>query len=214
LQFKNFIGYFVAFTFFDMNMKYFTKYCLIMFMATIALAGCSRTVKRIDPNTQTDLSGRWNDTDSRLTSQAMIEDMFGRSWAIAFEQRHQKKPVIVVGLVNNKSHEHINTETFIRDLERAIVNNGSIRLVQAGEMREELRRERAGQQEFASPETTKKWGRELGADFMLQGTVNSIVDGYRRNQTVYYQIDLMLANIETNEIVWFGNKEIKKMIRN
>jgi len=195
-------------------MKSFAKYCLIAFMATIVLAGCSRTVKRIDPSTQTDLSGRWNDTDSRLTATAMIEQMFGNSWAIAFEQRHQKKPVIVVGLINNKSHEHIPTETFIKDLERAIVNNGSIRLVEAGEMREELRRERAGQQDFASPETTKRWGQELGADFMLQGTVNSIVDGYRKNQAVYYQVDLTLSNIETTERVWMGNKEIKKMIRN
>ena len=195
-------------------MKSLVKYCLIALLAIIALEGCSRSVKRIDPNTQTDLSGRWNDTDSRLTAQAMIEQMFGNAWAVAFEQRHKKKPVIVVGLINNKSHEHINTETFIKDLERAIINNGSIRLVEAGESREALRRERAGQQEFASPETAKKWGRELGADFMLQGTVNSIVDGYKRNQAVYYQIDLTLSNIETNERVWMGNKEIKKMIRN
>jgi len=197
-----------------MNMKSSVKYCLIVFMAIITLGGCSHSVKRIDPSTQTDLSGRWNDTDSRLTANAMIEQMFGNAWAVNFEQRHQKKPVIVVGLINNKSHEHINTETFIKDLERAIVNNGSIRLVEAGESREALRRERAGQQEFASPETAKKWGRELGADFMLQGTVNSIVDGYKRNQAVYYQIDLTLSNIETNERVWMGNKEIKKMIRN
>jgi len=197
-----------------MNTKSFANYCLIIFMAMITLTGCSRTVKRIDPSTQTDLSGRWNDTDSRLTAQAMIEQMFGNAWAIAFEQQHHKKPVLVVGLVNNKSHEHISTETFIRDLERAIINNGSIRLVEAGERREELRRERAGQQEFASPETAKRWGRELGADFMLQGTVNSIVDSYKRNKAVYYQIDLLLNNIETTERVWMGNKEIKKMIRN
>ena len=197
-----------------MNMKSFVNYCLIAFLAIITLTGCSRTVKRVDPSTQTDLSGRWNDTDSRLTAQAMIEQMFGNAWAIAFEQRHQKKPVIVVGLVNNKSHEHINVETFIKNLEGAIVNNGSIRLVEGGEMREALRRERAGQQEFVSPETAKKWGRELGADFMLQGTVNSIVDQYKKNQAIYYQIDLTLSNIETTERVWQGNKEIKKMIRN
>jgi uncharacterized protein (TIGR02722 family) len=197
-----------------MDMKSFAKYCLIALLAIVTLGGCSRTVKRIDPSTQTDLSGRWNDTDSRLTATAMIEQMFGNSWAIAFEQRHKKKPIIVVGLINNKSHEHINTETFIKDLERAIINNGSIRLVEAGESREALRRERAGQQDFASPETAKKWGRELGADFMLQGTVNSIVDGYKKNKAVYYQIDLTLSNIETNERVWMGNKEIKKMIRN
>ena len=195
-------------------MKYFTKCCLIAFLAIITLGGCSHSVKRIDPSTQTDLSGRWNDTDSRLTANAMIEQMFGNRWALVFEQQHKKRPVIIVGLVNNKSHEHINTETFIKDLERAIINNGSIRLVEAGENREALRRERANQQEFASPETAKRWGRELGADFMLQGTVNSIVDGYKKNQAVYYQIDLSLSNLETNARVWMGNKEIKKMIRN
>lgn len=197
-----------------MNIKSFSSYCLIALLTIMMLGGCSRSVKRIDPGTQTDLSGRWNDTDSRLTANAMIEQMFGNRWAIAFEQAHQRRPVIIVGLVNNRSHEHINTETFIRNLENAIVNNGSIRLVQAGDRREELRRERAAQQDFASAETTKRWGQELGADFMLQGTINSITDGYRRNQTIYYQIDLMLSNLETNEVVWMGNNEIKKMIRN
>jgi len=197
-----------------MNMKYFVKYCLIAILTIVTLGGCSRTVKRIDPNTQTDLSGRWNDTDSRVTAQALIEKMFGNRWALVFEQQHKKRPVIIVGLVNNKSHEHINVETFIRDLERAIINDGSIRLVEAGANREELRRERASQQEFASPETAKRWGRELGADFILQGSVNSIVDGYGRNKAVYYQIDLLLNNLETNERVWMGEHKIKKMIRN
>ena len=195
-------------------MKSFSNYCLIALLTMLMLGGCSRTVKRIDPNTQTDLSGRWNDTDSRLTAEAMIEQMFGNKWSVAFEQQHRRKPVLIVGLVNNKSHEHIATETFIKDLEKAIINNGSIRLVQAGEKREELRRERAGQQDFASPETTKRWGQELGADFMLQGSINSIVDGYKKDQAVYYQIDLELSNIESNEMVWIGDKKIKKMIRN
>ena len=197
-----------------MNIKSFSSYCLIALLTIVMLGGCSRTVRRIDTSSQIDLSGRWNDTDSRNTSNAMIEQMFGNQWAIAFEQRHQRRPVIIVGLVNNRSHEHINTETFIRDLERAIINNGSIRLVQAGDRREELRRERAGQQEFASVETAKRWGLELGADFMLQGTLNSIVDSYRRERVVNYQVDLMLTNIETNEIVWMGNHVERKMIRN
>ncbi|MDR1866064.1 MAG: penicillin-binding protein activator LpoB [Bacteroidales bacterium] len=195
-------------------MKKTVKFSMLALMAIIVAGSCSRTIKRVDPGTSTDLSGRWNDTDSRVTAESMIEQMFGNAWSVAFEQQHRKKPVIVVGLINNKSHEHINTETFIKDLEKAIIKNGSIRLVQAGEKREELRRERAGQREFASPETAKKWGRELGADFMLQGVVNSITDSYKNDQTVMYQIDLELSNIETNEIVWMGDHKIKKMIRN
>ena len=107
----------------------------------------------------------------------------------------------------------INSETFIKDIEKAIIKNGSVRLVQAGEKRQELRTERDEQnQGYTSPETAKKWGLELGADFMLQGTINSIVDSYKKEQVVYYQVDLELTNLETNEVVWMGDKKIKKQV--
>ena len=94
-----------------------------------------------------------------------------------------------------------------------MVNNGSVRLVQAGAKREELRDEREQHnQGYVLPETAKKWGRELGADFMLQGTINSIVDSYKKNKAVFYQIDLEMTNLESGEIVWMGNKKIKKTI--
>lgn len=181
---------------------------------TIALInGCAnRKITRVDPNETIDLSGRWNDSDSRLVSEEMIGDVLTSAWLPIYTKANDKRPVVVVGLVENKSHEHINSETFIKDIEKAIIRDGNIRLVVAGEKRNELRKERAEQQDYASPETTKKWGKELGADFILQGTINSIVDAYKKQKVVTYQIDLQLTNIETNEVVWMGDKKIKKQI--
>ena len=181
---------------------------------TIALInGCAnRKITRVDPNETIDLSGRWNDSDSRLVSEEMIGDVLTSAWLPSSTKANDKRPVVVVGLVENKSHEHINSETFIKDIEKAIIRDGNIRLVVAGEKRNELRKERAEQQDYASPETTKKWGKELGADFILQGTINSIVDAYKKQKVVTYQIDLQLTNIETNEVVWMGDKKIKKQI--
>ena len=93
------------------------------------------------------------------------------------------------------------------------MKDGNARLVVAGEKRNELRKEKADQQDYASPETIKKWGRELGADFMLQGTINSMVDQYKKEKVITYQVDLQLTNIETNEVVWIGDKKIKKHVR-
>ena len=181
---------------------------------TIALInGCAnRKITRVDPNETIDLSGRWNDSDSRLVSEEMIGDLLTSAWIPRYLKANDKRPVVVVGLVENKSHEHINSETFIKDVEKAIIRDGNIRLVVAGEKRNELRKERAEQQDYASPETTKKWGKELGADFISQGTINSIVDSYKKQKVVTYQIDLQLTNIETNEVVWMGDKKIKKQI--
>ena len=185
----------------------------LVVLAIALINGCAnRKITRVDPNETIDLSGRWNDSDSRLVSEEMIGDLLTSAWIPRYLKANDKRPVVVVGLVENKSHEHINSETFIKDVEKAIIRDGNIRLVVAGEKRNELRKERAEQQDYASPETTKKWGKELGADFILQGTINSIVDSYKKQKVVTYQIDLQLTNIETNEVVWMGDKKIKKQI--
>lgn len=191
-------------------------YSLLVLSLLVLIVGCqtSRKVQRIDEKAQIDLSGRWNDTDSKLVAEEMIRDVLSRPWLSEFTVIKVKKPAVIVGLVKNKTHELISTETFIKDIEREFINSGKVSVVQAGEAREELRDERADQQEYAATETIKKWGREKGADFMLQGVVNSIVDKEGNQKVVFYQIDLELTDMETNEKAWLGNKKIKKFITN
>ncbi len=181
------------------------------------LFGCTpkRQVQRISTEESVDLSGRWNDTDSRMVAQDMIDQLLHDNWIDYYNTKNpNKRPILIVGIIRNKSHEHIDANTFIKDIERAIIQDASARLVQAGNKRDELRRERMEQQNFASSETVKNWGLELGADYMLQGTINSIVDTYKKEKVVYYQINLELSHLETNEIVWIGEKKIKKYIKN
>jgi len=190
------------------------KFSIIALLALVAMVfSCNkRTVQRIDPDKQIDLSGRWNDTDSKLVAQEMISDVLNRSWKSSHVERTKEKPVVIVGAIKNRSNEIIEPETFIKDLEREFINSGQVRVVQNAEFREQMRMERADQQEFASSETMKKWRKELGADYMLQGTINSIVDQYGKEKVVYYQVNLELSNMETNEKVWLGEKKIKKLI--
>jgi len=187
---------------------------VLFLFSVLLLNSCgSRNITRVNASDTIDLSGRWNDTDSRLVSDEMITDLLTAKWIPEYQKHAGKRPVIVVGLIENKSHEHIASETFIKDIEKAVIRDGNVRLVVAGEKRNELRKERAEQQNYSSPETIKKWGRELGADFILQGSINSIVDTYKKQKVVMYQIDLQLTNIETNEVVWMGDKKIKKQIK-
>ena len=188
---------------------------LIVFcLGLMSMLACSRTVTRVSPDQQIDLSGRWNDTDSKMVAAEMINDVLQRPWRENFSSSEGRKPVIVVGIVQNKSSEHIESETFIKDLEREFINSGTIRVVQNSLFREKMREERAEQGEFASPETQAQWGKELGADFMMFGVITSITDSYKSEKVVSYKVNLELANIETNEKVWIGDKEIKKYIKN
>ena len=179
------------------------------------ISGCkTKKIARIDPTQQTDLSGRWNDTDSRLVSNEMISDCMSRPWRTEFTAVKGKKPMVIVGNIKNKTTEHIESETFIKDIEKAYINSGLVGVVQAADARKELREERNDQQTYSSEETKKKWGLEKGADFMLNGVITSIVDQYGKNKVVFYQINLELTDLQTNEKVWIGDKKIKKAITN
>jgi uncharacterized protein (TIGR02722 family) len=185
----------------------------LLVFASLSFTSCARrSVQRVNPDKQIDLSGRWNETDARLCAEALVTQSLNDQWLENFSREKQRKPVVVVGLIRNNSHEHMDTEIFIKDVEKAFVRSSLIRLVTAGEKRNELRGERADQQDFASVATMKRFGQELGADFIMQGTVKSIVDGIGREKTTFWQVDVELTDMETNEIVWIGDYKGKKYI--
>lgn len=176
------------------------------------LAGCNPTVTRVDSDAVTDLSGNWNDTDSRLVAEEMIQDALSRGWLTKFNRANGKAPTVIVGTVRNLSHEHINTRTFIADMERALINSGEVEFVASAKDREEIRSEVKEQDLNASEATRKAMGQEIGADYMMQGSINSIVDAVSGEQARFYQIDLALIELGTNRKVWLGQKKIKKTV--
>jgi uncharacterized protein (TIGR02722 family) len=178
----------------------------------ILLSGCGKTVTRVDADSVTDLSGNWNDTDSRLVAEEMIQDVLSRAWLTNFSRAQGKSPTVIVGTVRNLSHEHINTRTFIADMERELINSGQVEFVASATDRQEVRDEIKEQDLHASEETRKAMGQEIGADFMMQGSINSIVDAISGEQARFYQIDLTLIELGTNRKVWVGQKKIKKTV--
>jgi uncharacterized protein (TIGR02722 family) len=182
-----------------------------LLMMTLMLAGCGKKVTRISANSTTDLSGRWNDTDSRLVAEEMLRDCLNSAWYYTY-QAQKKTPTVIVGSVKNKSHEHIDAETFTKDMERALTNSGRVEFVASKGEREQLRDEKADQASNASAESRKKTGEESGAELMLIGSINSIVDKEGSKSVIFYQINLELVQIESGRKLWIGDKKIKKYV--
>jgi penicillin-binding protein activator len=182
---------------------------LVLFVAS-ACAG--KRVTRIDPESVTDLSGRWNDTDSRLVANQLIEESLGGTWVRAYSTAANDAPTVIVGDFRNNTMEHIPVATFVKDLERAFVNSGTVRVVASPEERLEVRDERRDQQENARADTRARMAQELGAQYMLQGGIEAIEDAEGREKVVYYQIDATLVDVESNVKVWTGQHRIKKYV--
>lgn len=182
---------------------------------TFLMAGCGSApvVQRKDVDTTIDLSGRWNDADSRMVSEEMIKDCLSRPWLQRFKIKQGGEPTVIVGRIKNRSHEHINVQTFVKDLERALINSGQVQFVASKGERLGIREERKDMAKHASDETMKGPGQEIGADFMLIGVINTIRDDIGKKAVMFYQTNLELINLASNIKVWIGEKKIKKLIK-
>ncbi|MCD4708383.1 MAG: penicillin-binding protein activator LpoB [Candidatus Sabulitectum sp.] len=195
-------------------MKVFLIAAVFVLLVVTACGG--REVTRTDTDTVTDLSGYWNDTDARIVADSIVDQCLNGRWFDA-ERVHEEGrvrgiPVIVVGGVRNQSTEHINVDVFMSEIERALLNSGRFQIAAGGRERAEVRDERRDQTIFASPATAAEFGREIGADYVMTGTVNSIEDQEGDTRAIFYQINLELIDVETALKVWMGSTEIKKII--
>ena len=192
----------------------FRKFMSVLLVLGIVagVAACKPTITREDPNSVKDLSGKWNDTDSRKVSQEMIQDVLSQRWLSKFTAKTGQMPTVIVGKVRNLSHEHINTRTFIADIQRALINSGEVSFVASSQERTEIRDERKDQDLNASEATRKAMGNEAGADFMLKGSINTIIDAADGDQVRFYQVDLTLIDLSSNRVVWAGQQKIKKSV--
>jgi len=183
-------------------------------LATLVISACSTSVERLDADQQVDLSGAWNDTDSQLVAQGMVKDSLSRAWLPRFLKKEGKEPTVIVGQIKNLSHEHINTNTFIANIERELINSGEAQFVASATARDEIRLERDDQAANATPETRNEMGQEYGADFMMQGQINTIIDVDDATQVRFYQVNLELISMKDNRKVWIGEMKIKKLVKN
>ncbi len=179
----------------------------------LILAGCSTKVERLSEDEVRDISGKWNDTDSRLVSEEMIKDVLARPWIERFTTQNNHPPAVIIGTIQNRSHEHINVKTFVQDMERELINSGLVEFVASKGERQEIREERKDQDLHATEQSRKSMGQEIGADYMLKGTINTIFDTESRRQVRFYQVDLTLISLADNRKVWIGQKKIKKFVK-
>lgn len=185
--------------------------------AAVIFSSCesSQRVTRVSADSVTDIGGTWNDTDVRIVADQIVAGCLASPRIAEYPANHGGKlPVIIVGSYRNKSDEHLDTEIITKKLEAALVNSGKVEFVASSSERDEVRNERNDQQINSSEDTAKSLGNETGADFILQGSVKTIVDTDGKIMSRTYYVTTELVNIETNKKIWMDdNSSIKKIIK-
>lgn len=192
-------------------------FILIAAVSLLFLSGCmsmgTTSVTRTATDENIDLSGRWNDTDARLTAEVLIGDVLSRPWLSNYVSEVGEKPVVMVGEIRNKSSEHIDLQPLVKNFQMELINSGKVRFVADSDARVEVRAEKDDQQSNASESTAVKVANSTAAAFMLQGVITTTVDAVDGKRVVLYQTNMELVNMETEEVVWLGGHQIKKFVQ-
>ena len=171
------------------------------------------SVQRVSSDTVVDLSGYWNDTDVRIVANSIVDECVNSGAIANYIKKNGKEPIVIVGTIKNESDEHLDTSILAKKFEAALINSGMVDFVASSSERDEIREERTEQQLWASEDTAKRLANETAADFMLIGSVKTIVDSIAGKSTRTYFVYAELVDIESNKKLWVGeNSEIKKVI--
>lgn len=188
-----------------------------MVLGALLLTSCASStqqVQRVDSRKQVDLSGRWNDTDARLTADALISECFNANWLTQFQISQKRKPAVRVRGIVNKTDEHIDAQIFVKSIEAAMVNSGKVSVLaqDGGEMEvmdQEQIRAQSGRQAAGGPVVM---GHETGADYVVAVRTASVLDEVEGRKVKFYKINFELVSPTTGEKAWIGDYEIKKLV--
>src|SRR5574344_655741 len=188
----------------------FTAACVF---TSFSCASAKPDVERVDAETVIDLDGYWNDNDVTIVCNSLINDCINSKTIAGYKAAHGRAPVAIVGKIRNDSDEHIDTSIVEKKLQYAIINSGAMDFVSDKTERGELREEKLDQADNASPETAKSIGNETGADYMMLGSVKTIVQSADNKEVRRYYVNVEMHDIQTNKIIWMGeNSDIKKVV--
>ncbi len=183
--------------------------CAGMLSVTI-LPGCTTTkVSYGDASEVETVTADFGSTDLQQIANKMVDSLL--SFPPVVEITRQRRPVIFVDHIKNKTTEHIDTESITDTITTRLLRSGKFRFVDTGKVdavRKQLEFQHGSG--MVNPETAVRTGRQIGAEYMLYGNLSSIVKKRDGTKDVYYKFTLKLMDLESGLIEWSDEKEIRK----
>jgi len=186
-------------------------------------AGCASTVKYDDPDKVETINIDFGSTDLKTLASGMVDSLVAAPQLAYYDHESKgadKRIIVYTAGVNNRTSEHIDTTGITDSIRTSLLKSGRFRLAASDQGQADLGEQVRFQQGSGrvDPDQAKAFGKQIGADMVLLGNLRSIEKSKKRNledamkktDDVWYQFVLELTDIETGEIIWMEEKDIRK----
>ena len=179
----------------------------VLALATV-MSGCA-SVQYGDATASETVTTGFGSTDLQMIAAKMVDDVL--AFPPVVQITAQRRPVMFVDRIKNKTTEHIDLESVTDTIESKLINSGKFRFVDMSvvdRVRQQLEYQRDSG--MVDDQQAMVMGRQVGAEYMLYGNMSSIVKRDGNTKDVYYKFTLKMLHLETGIIEWSGEKEIRK----
>ena len=190
--------------------KCFLMVCLLAFVLFSACGPKAFVKGQYDSNIEREnlLTDQWSETDM----QKSVTDLVSSMLAHPSLAQSSKKPIVLVTKIQNKTNEHVETQSIADMIKVELTRSGKVVFIDK-EAREDIANEQSYQESGAVGSNKIGKAQQVGADFILNGRLDSIVQEVGKDKTVYYKLTLNLTDIRSGLIVWTDHKQMRKVFR-
>ncbi len=174
------------------------------------LTGCTATTRTVSPEEALAYDSTYTFTDKKKIVHDLVESLNTRSPLGAATDR----PVIIVYGIANRTSEHIDTSGITDEIRKEILFAGKARFVNETQRKNILMETDYQMSGAVAPETRFALARQVGAKYMLTGTLRSIEKSepkqirLKKKSYIYYSLNLELTSIESSLIEWADSVEL------
>ena len=193
--------------------KYGLGFLMVALLPGLVLIGCGPRQyskgKYVEPDRVDLLSDKFVESDLQQMADELSAALLADSAVIGSGQ----PPLLMVSLFSNATDEHIDVLSLTNKIRANLAKSKKLRFINErlrGELAEEYMYEENG---LVDPALAKQSGRQLGVDYLLSGHISSIRQPVGRREIVYYKTTMELTNLETGELAWTDEVEIKKTFK-
>lgn len=186
----------------------------LVFAAAMFSTGCAMfraSTTELDVEQKKHMGSTYDYSDMKAISQGVVNELL----ASPFLNNQPQPPIMMIPGVQNRTSRYVDTKSLTDKIRTSLIQSGKAQFVNEAR-REELLKEQGYQAAHATAESQTAVGRQLGAKYMLTGSLIEMEDvspkqvRISKQKVNYYKLTIEVTDLESGLIAWTTEKEFAR----
>ena len=183
-------------------------------IVALLLPGCSAfrmSTEDVSPDNLEHYRADYDASDMRKITNSVVNKIL----VSPFLSQQTSPPVMTIAGVENRTREYVDTKNLTDRMRTSLLQSGKVQFVNTAR-RTDLLKEQGYQAANADPNTMATIGQQMGAKYMLTGSLTQMSQQTGKQARIskqrlnYYKLTIEITDLTSNLIVWTTEEEFAR----